>query len=202
MAARAAPFQTENRIEIGGYSLFGPDMSDYDALLTSLGVAHTTAPPEYAAHLWDSGWMPEALATLYQDSLNLSVKSLSSSTSLTSSTDKSTFGQALTLTATVSSSFSDGATGTMTFSDGSRPLCNAVPVHGQATCTVSTLEPGVHSIVAAYSGDGRYLPSTSERRTERWGPVIEESDPDTLTTTSSFGTLAAPAWWTEPRPAR
>ena len=48
VAARAAPFQTENRIEIGGYSLFRPDMSDYDALLTSLGVAHTTAPPEYA----------------------------------------------------------------------------------------------------------------------------------------------------------
>ena len=69
VAAREAPFQTQNRIWMG-YSLYAPDMSDYDALLTSLGVAHTPGPSEFA-HRWDSGWMPAAVAALYQDSLSL-----------------------------------------------------------------------------------------------------------------------------------
>ena len=46
-------------------------MSDYDTLLTSQGIAHTTAPAQYTAQRWDSGWMPEALAALHQDSLNM-----------------------------------------------------------------------------------------------------------------------------------
>ncbi len=134
-------------------------MTDYDALLTSQGIAHTTAPSQYEVHGWDTGWMTEALGTLYQDSLNLPVNPLKTSTGLTSSAHQSTFGQTVTLTATVSPSFSDRPTGTMTFTDGSRTLCNAVPVHGQANCAVSTLEPGAHSIVATYSGDDHYLPA-------------------------------------------
>ena len=47
-------------------------MTDYDALLTSEGIAHTTEPPSAAmAHRWDSGWVPIALAALEQESLNL-----------------------------------------------------------------------------------------------------------------------------------
>jgi hypothetical protein len=44
-------------------------MTDYDALLTSEGILHTNGPSQYMAHRWDSGWVPEALAALYQDSL-------------------------------------------------------------------------------------------------------------------------------------
>ena len=46
-------------------------MSDYDALLTSEGIAHTTETPQSMAHRWDSGWVPIALAALRQDSINL-----------------------------------------------------------------------------------------------------------------------------------
>ncbi|MGO8958522.1 MAG: alpha/beta hydrolase-fold protein, partial [Streptosporangiaceae bacterium] len=70
--AHAAPFEASNRIWIGGYSLYQPDVSDYDAELTSAGVLHTMGAPQYlAAHTWNAGWVPAALAGLYTDSLNL-----------------------------------------------------------------------------------------------------------------------------------
>lgn len=69
--AHKAPFANSDRIWIGGYSAFQTDMSDYDALLTSVGIEHTTGTPTSRAHRWDSGWVPVALAALYQNSLNL-----------------------------------------------------------------------------------------------------------------------------------
>ena len=69
--AHRAPFLNSNRIWIGGYGLFQTDDSGYDALLTSEGILHSTETPRYMAHRWDSGWVPIALAALYQDSLDL-----------------------------------------------------------------------------------------------------------------------------------
>ena len=68
--ARKAPFQASNRIWIGSYSLYPTDVSDYDSLLTSEGMLHTTETPQNMAHRWDSGWVPIALAALRQDSIN------------------------------------------------------------------------------------------------------------------------------------
>ena len=48
--------------------MYQGDMTDYDALLTSEGITHSTEPPPAAmAHRWDSGWLPIALATLEQE---------------------------------------------------------------------------------------------------------------------------------------
>ncbi len=69
--ARKSPFLTYNRIWIGGYDIFQSDVSDYDGLLTSEGIAHTMGPSQMMAHRWDSGWVSGALAGLHQDSLNL-----------------------------------------------------------------------------------------------------------------------------------
>ena len=56
--SHSAPFRTENRLWSGGFDLFGQgDMADFDALLTSAGVAHTTETPQLMAHTWDSGWV-------------------------------------------------------------------------------------------------------------------------------------------------
>ena len=68
LAAHKAPFVTNNRIWIGGYNLFGTDVSDYDTLLTSAGILHTTGPSVQLSHNWSGGWVPGALAALYQDS--------------------------------------------------------------------------------------------------------------------------------------
>ena len=70
--AHKAPFLNNNRIWIGGYDVFQTDISDYNALLTAEGIAHSTETPQNVAHRWDSGWVPIALTSLYQDSLNLS----------------------------------------------------------------------------------------------------------------------------------
>jgi putative esterase len=69
--AHRAPFLTSNRIWIGGYGLFETYDSDYDALLSSESIAHSTETPQYMPHRWDSGWVPLALAAMYQDSLDM-----------------------------------------------------------------------------------------------------------------------------------
>jgi hypothetical protein len=66
--AHRAPFLTKNRIWIGGYNLYGQDVTNYDALLSSEGIPHTTGPSQLYSHRWDSGWVPVAMAALYQDS--------------------------------------------------------------------------------------------------------------------------------------
>jgi hypothetical protein len=71
LQAHKAPFISNNRIWIGGYAAFQQDDSDYDALLTSEGIEHTTETPTFVAHRWDSGWVPLALAALHHDSLSL-----------------------------------------------------------------------------------------------------------------------------------
>ncbi len=69
VAAHDTPFLSANRIWIGGYALYQQDMTDYDALLTSQGVVHTDGLSQALTHRWDSGWMPAAVAGLYQESL-------------------------------------------------------------------------------------------------------------------------------------
>ncbi len=66
--AHRAPFMISNRIWIGGYGLYGNDDFDYNALLTSEGIDHSAEPAQYMLHRWDSGWVPIAMAALYQDS--------------------------------------------------------------------------------------------------------------------------------------
>jgi hypothetical protein len=70
--AHKGPFLSNNRIWIGSYQLYGVDVSDYNTLLTSEGILHTTEPPQSMAHSWDSGWVPMALTALDQDSISLS----------------------------------------------------------------------------------------------------------------------------------
>ena len=65
------PFVSTSRIWIGGYQDFQTDMTDYDALLTSEGIAHTTETPTLMAHRWDSGWVPIALSAMSEDSAAL-----------------------------------------------------------------------------------------------------------------------------------
>jgi len=69
--AHKAPFLSNNRIWIGGYNLYQTDDSDYNNLLTSEGIVHSSQLQPYSAHSWDSGWVPVAMAALYQDSINL-----------------------------------------------------------------------------------------------------------------------------------
>ena len=68
--AHKGPFLRENRIWIGGSREFPVDMSDYAKLLTKEGILYTREVPRFMFHSWDSGWVPDALAALRQDSIN------------------------------------------------------------------------------------------------------------------------------------
>lgn len=85
-------------------------------------------------------------------------------TSLVSSLNPSTFGQPVTLTATVKPTLTTTTlipTGTVTFKQGTTMLGTATLVSGSGKFTTSTLIAGSHSIVAVYSGDAIFLGSTS-----------------------------------------
>jgi predicted transcriptional regulator len=84
------------------------------------------------------------------------------STALSSSPNPSTFGQAVTFTATVTpTSGSATPTGTVTFADGATTLGTGTLSGGQATFTTSSLSAGNHTITATYGGDAGFTPSTS-----------------------------------------
>ncbi len=68
--AHKGPFLSESRIWIGGSREFPTDMSDYAKLLTKEGILYTREAPRFMPHSWDSGWVPDALAALRQDSIN------------------------------------------------------------------------------------------------------------------------------------
>jgi hypothetical protein len=88
-------------------------------------------------------------------------------TAITSSTTTVLQGQNVTFTAQVTGEQAGTAiTGTVQFvsnSPGTVVICNAVALSasGQATCTTSSLSPGLDSVYATYSGDSNYAPSGS-----------------------------------------
>jgi hypothetical protein len=85
----------------------------------------------------------------------------STTLSLTSNINPSSYNQAVTFTASVTPQFGGSATGTVTFKDGANALGTATVSSNQATITVSTLTVGTHSITAAYSGDANFTGSSS-----------------------------------------
>ena len=82
---------------------------------------------------------------------------LASTTSLASSSNPATLGTPVTLTATVTS----GATGTVTFYDGTNVLGTKTLAGGQAVLTTSLLPSGTRSLWARYSGDATHRTSRS-----------------------------------------
>lgn len=90
------------------------------------------------------------------------------SVSLASSANPSSYGQAVTFSASVSGS-SATPTGTVSFLDGSTAISGCANVslsNGTTSCTSSALAGGNHSITASYSGDSNYQTATSNALTQ------------------------------------
>jgi hypothetical protein len=83
------------------------------------------------------------------------------STALTSSPNPSNLDQAVTFTATVSSSSGTPA-GKVAFKNGSATLGTVTLKNGVATLTTSSLPAGAHTITATYSGSASFGPSTGK----------------------------------------
>ena len=107
-------------------------------------------------------------------------------TNLTASSASIQSGQSLTLTASVTPS---GATGTVTFTDGSTPLGQAQLNNGIATLTTSSLSTvGSHSLTASYPGDTNFNGSSGSTTVS-----VTTAGNLTTTTTLSVDPLTANA---------
>lgn len=91
-------------------------------------------------------------------SVNLTVGSTLSTTTLTASKPSLQINEAVTLTATVTPA---SATGSVAFSDGATALCAGAPVtNGIATCATALAANGTRSLTAKYFGNMDYASST------------------------------------------
>ncbi|MFY9224977.1 MAG: Ig-like domain repeat protein, partial [Blastocatellia bacterium] len=94
------------------------------------------------------------------------VNPIASTTTLTVTPTTSVFGQAVSLSATVTG-VGGTPTGTIQFKDGVTNLGSPVTLaSGSASVQVSTLTTGSHSLTAVYSGDNNFNPSTSAAITQ------------------------------------
>lgn len=100
----------------------------------------------------------------------------STTTTLTTSATSATSGTSITLTAAVSPS---GATGTVTFYDGTTSLGTGTLSSGAASIAITSLSVGTHTITATYGGSSSYTGSTSSSVT-----VTITSASTTATTTT------------------
>jgi Bacterial Ig-like domain (group 3)/FG-GAP-like repeat len=90
------------------------------------------------------------------------VPQVATATALAIDPNPGVFGQSITLTGTVSPTPTGVSLGTISFHDGTTLLGSGnVDSSGVATFTTANLAEGSHSIVAKYSGDEKFIASTS-----------------------------------------
>jgi len=121
----------------------------------------------------------------------------STTVTLASSLNPSSFGQSVTFTATVTTGSSTGnLTGTVTFLDGATTLAAKVALSSAATTatatfTSSTLAVGKHEITASYSGDPTHFASSSTDPNNTVAPLRQIVDEATGTVLASSANPAA-----------
>lgn len=91
----------------------------------------------------------------------LNISAFPTTTTITSSSNPSAFGQSVTFSATVTAKASGTLTGTVKFMDGSTILGASPLTGGTAKFSSATLAVGHHRITAVYSGDTTFAGSTS-----------------------------------------
>ncbi len=118
------------------------------------GVATlTTSSLSRGFHLIVATYSGDGTYAPSRDTTLQDVRRIATSTRLSSSSNPSGSGQAVTFTATVSAPHgAPTPTGSVTFTDGSRTLGTVALSGGQATLTTSSLSTGTHWIAASYSG--------------------------------------------------
>jgi len=126
------------------------------------------------------------LAPSSSGALTQRVNQAATATSLSASSNPASYGQSVTLTATVAPANGGAATGTVTFLNGSATLGSASVSGNVAQLVVSAgvLTLGTHSLTAKYSGDSNFLASTSS--------VLSESV-TAASTTTSLASSASPS---------
>ncbi|MFL6440209.1 MAG: Ig-like domain repeat protein, partial [Terriglobales bacterium] len=124
-------------------------------------------------------------------SVLINVTAVSTSVSTPSSSlNPSTYGQAVTFSATVTSS-GGTPTGTLQFFDGPTSLGTAVLSNGIYSLTTSAVSAGTRSITAAYSGDTKLAASTSPALTQTVNKASTTSSMTTNPAQAQYSDLMA-----------
>src|SRR5262249_6063519 len=143
----------------------------------SFATANLAAGPHSitANYLGNSNYLGSSSPAVAQ-----TVNQNATSTALTSSSNPSNFGQAVTFTATVTQSVGTiKPAGTVNFLEGATLLgSSALNANGIATFTTSSLSVGAHSITAQYAGNSNFIGSTSPALTQ----TVNQAKTNTTTT--------------------
>ncbi len=130
----------------------------------------------------------------------LTVAKLPTALSLKTSASSVTAGSPLELTATVAADGATNVTGSVDFTAAGSSIGTGKVTNGVATLEVSSLPVGTSTITANYSGDGRYLNSSSQAESVEVTPIVSEfaltttpeapraDDPITITARATAGT--------------
>ena len=122
--------------------------------------------------------------------LTQTVNQADTTTTVTSATNPSVFGQSVTFTATVAAA-APGAgtpTGNVTFKDGATTLgSGTLNGSGQATFATSSLTVSAHSITAVYGSDTNFKTSTSGILTQTVNKASTTTTVSSATNPSTFG---------------
>jgi len=149
------------------------------------GSAYTGSGAPLVTSDFNRDGSKDILIAYQQTGLNTNVFEIFNNTggnrlTLTSKPNPSTFGQSVTLSATVTAtgtiSGRPAPTGTIMFLDGTTVLSTVTLQNSKASFSTSTLATGTHSLTAVYSGDSFYNPNTSA--------VVKQTVNKTATTTS------------------
>ena len=129
--------------------------------LTS-GLAHfTTSSLSAKNHVIYAAYAGDPILRPSRGSIIQSVDKFVSVVALNSAPNPSAYGQALILTATVSSSGPAGVTGSVTFKNGTTALGTATLTSGTATLKTTKLPLGSDTLTATYNGDASNTRSSS-----------------------------------------
>src|SRR5690242_7554402 len=153
--------QTETSLVEGGGSQTGYNRwGDYSSLMIDPSDDCTFwYTQEYQATTQSANWNTRIGSFKFSSCGQALV---STTTTLGSSANPSTYGQSVILTATVAPASGPGTpSGAVTFKDGSNTLGTSTLASGAATYSTSNLAAGPHSITAVYEGDVTFGGSTS-----------------------------------------
>ena len=148
----------------GNVSFFdGATMLGTSALNASLQAAFTSSTLAAGAHSITAAYAGDTnFSASTSTALAQTVNKAASTTTLASSKNPSSFGQSISLTATVKSATTGTPGGNVTFKDGALTLATGnLNSSGVATFTSSTLSVGTHSLAATYNGSSSFLAGTS-----------------------------------------
>jgi hypothetical protein len=149
-------------------------VNGFQAKCSSCGPSHATPADDNVVFVLPN---PTAVAT---------------TTSLASSLNPSTFGQALTFTATVKSTTTGTPTGIVTFEDFAKIIGTGALGAGVAKFTTASLAAGAHSITAVYGGSVSFGSSTSAvlkqtvNKAATSTTLVSAPDPSTVGQTVTF----------------